>query len=258
MQELTPAKKQPPAELDAIDLGFQKTAKERAVAMADEELLKAGQILSQKALQERYENELMQEFATFRAHLKNGASKIIESLQELSVENPDLLADDVTTAFEHISGLAEIIEKDEAAFSSQDTSLQELAHVSNQTMDKLYQAARSLYQKAYYEDARDAFLFLTNITPQNHAFWLGLANCLYCLKRYEEALQAYACASSANPGDPASYFYTSRCYKELGEIDNAIEALDFAFEAVEANDEFTDWKPSLTQEKIRLAAMHHH
>lgn len=261
MQDPIPLKKDPPRELDAIDLGFQKSAAQIASTMADEELLKPGQMLPHNVLQERYQKELEEEFTLFRKRLKNGASKIVDTIQELSTKEPNILSQDVVDAFYSISELSDVIDKDEAAFAEQTAqgiTLQELAHISDDTIDKLYQAAKNLYEKTLYEDAGDAFLFLTNINPKKYAFWLGLANCLYCLERYQEALGPYANAGDTNPGDPNSYLLSSRCYAELGEFDNGIRALELALQAIEGNEEFRDWKISLQEEKARLVSRKQH
>ncbi len=258
MLNYMPLHKEPQKERDLIDQAFLNTAKEKARMMAEEALLKSGQILPLNVLQERFEKELEQEFTTFRKRLQNGSAKILESLQQLSIHHPELLAEDVTDAFTHISGLSEDIEKDEQAFNekiAQGVSLQELAQVSDETIDKLYQAAKNLYELKNYNDASDAFLFLTNINPKKFAFWLGLANALYCLKRYEEAIPAYTNAYTINPSNPNCYLYASYCHSACGEIEKAINTIDLALQTAEETKEFADWKPSLQEEKRRLGAI---
>ncbi len=216
---------------DAVDLGYKKIAAQRAHSMADEELARPGQLLPYNVLQERYQRQLEQEFALFRGRLKNGASKIVEMLQ-----GTNSLSQDVVDAFYTIS------------------EHKNLADIGDETVDKLYQAAKTLYEQTRYEDAHDAFLFLTNVNPNKYALWLGLANCLYCLERYREAIGPYANAGEVNPSDPNSYLLLSRCYSELGEFDNAARALDSALQAVEGNKEFYDWKVALQEEKAQVIA----
>lgn len=255
MAKSFPQRKTLSPRLDAADLEFQKAAKEKARLMAEDGQLLQGKVLSQSLLQERYENELKQEFASFRKQLKNGASKIAEALRALSVQNPLLFADDVVSAFRSLSELS--LDQAFTEKISQAISLQELANVSDETVDKLYQGAKSLYENASYEDAGDAFLFLSNLNPKKYAFWLGLANARYFLKRYEEAVKAYTNAYATNPSDLTCLRLASRSWAMLGETDKALDLLDRALLVSRQQQEFSNWTPILEEERATLLAMRH-
>ncbi|MBS0634447.1 MAG: hypothetical protein JSR37_03175 [Verrucomicrobia bacterium] len=255
MAKSLPQRRDISPKLDAADLEFQKVAKEKARVMAEDGRFMHGKMLSQNLLQERYENELKQEFASFRKQLKNGASKIVETLRALSVKNPLLFADDVMSAFRGLSKLS--LDQAFTEKISQGISLQELANVSDETIDKLYQGAKSLYENASYEDAGDAFLFLSNLNPKKYVFWLGLANARYFLKRYDEAVKAYTNACDTNPSDLTCVRLASRSWAMLGETGKALDVLDRALLVSRQNQEFSNWKPILEEERAMLLAMRH-
>ncbi len=243
------------AHMDALDKSFQEASTGLAVIMAEEEALKPNQIVSKEALQARYQKELQDEFTDYRKRLENGAAKLIGSLTELAKENPELFSQDVLDEIESIIALSEEMETDEGKLGEElanGTSLQELAHISDATIDKLYQGARRLYTLNNFTDAADAFKFLTSLNAKNSAFWLGLGNSEYSSGRYKEALYAFTYASQTNPTDPNCHVMSCRCYEALGEIENALNALDLVLFAIANQPEYADWTPWITSEKKRL------
>lgn len=245
---------------DALAQGFQEAAADLASIIAEDEALVPNQQFSKKALQERYQKQIEEEFAGYRKRLDNGAAKLIQSMIELSKDDPEILSQEVLDGINRIIGLSDIIAKDEEGFANQifsGVSLQELAHVSNATINKLYQGARRLFDQKLFDDAADAFVFLTSLNSKQYLFWFALGNCEYCLKRYKEALDAYAFACEINPNDPTCFMISSRCYAELSEIDNAIKALDAALSIIDKSHEFDSWKGKLENEKKRLEQIKH-
>lgn len=246
---------------EPIDKEVQELAATLAQDIAEEEAYKPNQLLPKQALIERYKQEIEKGIIAHQKRLENGGAKILNTLVELSKDTPEMLSKDVITLIKRIRGLSAFIDKDEARFNklmSRGISLQELILASDETVDKLYQAALHLYDKMLFVDASDAFIFLTTLNPHNPAFWLGLGGAEYCLKHYKEALRAYDWASELAEGGPTSHLICSRCHEALGELDHAINALDQALRAVEQNQEHTDWKQSLQEEKARLKQLLQH
>ncbi len=247
--------------LEALDKEFQEAAFDLAGIIADEEALKPNQLLPKKVLQLRYQKQIEEEFAAYKKRLENGASKLVRSLIELSNDNPDIFSQELVDGINRIAGLSDIIAKDEEGFSEQISSgisLQELAHVSDGVIDKLYLGAKRLFDQKVFDDSADAFLFLTSINAKKHAFWLGLGSSEYGRKHYEEALNAYAFASETNMSDPNCHIMSYRCYEELGQIDNAINSLDSALCVIEGQSEYADWKSVIQSEKQRLNKLLNH
>ncbi len=245
-----------PDSLDDIDKEYQELAAVLAYARATEELIiRPNSLLSKKALFERYQNELQQEFATYRRRQTNGAIKLAQSLSELVQENPELFSEEVFEEISHIADLSDRIASDTQGYAehiAQGKSLQEFAAVSDATIDKLYQAAKRIYEQQLFDDAADAFYFLVGLNAEISAFWLGLANAKLHQKSYKEALAAYDSVTQAPSYDPSVHISMSQCYKALGEYDNSINTLDIGIAFAEQNQEYAHCKSSLEDEKLRL------
>jgi tetratricopeptide (TPR) repeat protein len=154
-----------------------------------------------------------------------------------------------------LSGLSAIIDKDQESFSQKlerGMSLQALANMSDATLSKMYRAAKRLYDMKLFEESAAAFVYLTNLNPEPHALWKGLGNAEYCLKHYEDALNALEAAVEADPADPTCFMIMSRCHLQLGNIQEAINAIDRTLETAGERPEYQHWKAGLEQEKLRL------
>lgn len=241
---------------DAIDREYLEAVKAFAEEKVTEELLiHPNSLLPRQALFERYRNEMQQEFATFRRRQTQGALKLAQSLTELTTVQPELFSEEVFDEIKQISMLADKIAADEAGYLehiAKGGSLQQYADVSDATMDKLYYAAKYLYEKQLYDDAADAFYFLLGLNAEFTTFWLGLANAEFHRQRYKEALLAYDNAIQAESYNPLVHIAISQCYEALGDQDKAINTLEVGLAAAEANQEYANCKPSLEDEKIRL------
>ncbi len=247
---------------EKIDKEFDRLANEFADKKVEEALyLQPSQLLHKEALFQRYKKEMEQEFQSFKAGQANGVSKLALSLQELAKEKPELFSENVIEGITRISQLSDMIAQDEQAYEEQmsrGVTLQEFVGVDDAVIETLYQAGKRLYDKQLFDDAADAFGFLTLLDPDNYAFWLALGNAEYERKHFKEALSAYSTICRAIPDDPACHLSVSRCYMKIGEIDKAITALDLCLSAIEKSNEYVAWKEDLVQEKRKLQQMLRH
>lgn len=245
-----------PESTDDIDKEYLEAAAVSIEAKVTEELfIHPNSLLPRKALFECYLNEMQQEFATFRRRQNNGALKLAQSLTELIEQQPELFTQEVFDEIEQIAALSDKIASDEMGYSehiAKGGSLQEFAGVSDAAIDKLYQAAKQLYEQKRYDDASDAFYFLVGLNPEFTAFWLGLANAEFHCKRYKEALAAYSNATQAGSYNPIVHLSISQCYQALQDKDSAINTLDVGLTIAQSNVEYTNCTPSLEDEKLRL------
>lgn len=252
----------PGAQADTLDSEFHKIAHDAAIKrVEDERILHPNQLLPEKALLKRYEEEMLQQFSTNHRRQENGASQLTLSLQELQLENPELFTQEVTEGINRLASLPSQIAKDEKGFTecmNRGGTLQEFAGLSDLVMNVMYKAAKRLYEQKLFDDAADAFLFLTGLNPRVFAFWLGLGNAEYYSKQLEGALIAYKRLVEIDPLTPSNYLTVSRCYEEIGDPNSAINILDQALSTLEQTEAFTSYKPSLEQEKQRLKQLLHH
>lgn len=112
---------------------------------------------------------------------------------------------------------------------------QEIIGYSEQTMHKFYSAACRLFEKQKYEEASDAFVFLTTMNPLVHYYWLGLGMSEHMLGEYSEALLAYNMAIVIDKTNPISHYHAASCHKALYDVKNAIISLNHAIDMAKDN-----------------------
>ena len=113
---------------------------------------------------------------------------------------------------------------------SEGESLQKLLGFSDETMEKFYGAARRIFLQRRWEDAINAFTFLTTINPLRHVYWLGLAMSQQESKQYEDAVINYGMAILTQPENPVPHFYMAKCYFALEDQSSAEACLNLASE----------------------------
>lgn len=119
---------------------------------------------------------------------------------------------------------------------------QQLVEFSDELMAKMYHVAYLLFEKKRYQDAADAFLFLSTLNSQNHDYWLGLGMATQMCHLYEEAIDAYELAALCDIASPVPYFYLAKCLFAIHDRKNALEALELAIETAGDQEEFAELK----------------
>lgn len=190
--------------------------------LAEEELFRPNQLLSKEVIFKKFYIEMAANIQGLKERLKKGALVILRTMSQ----SEESQVEEYVT---HFLSLIDLIVTHRDQFIeelSQDKNIQEIAHI--ESLEKLYQAAKSLYDNSRFQESADAFNFLTILNPQNVAFWLGLANSEYQRKNYKEALVAYALVCQLDPDDYVCHIFSCRCYEALGDIKNAINSLELA------------------------------
>ena len=121
-------------------------------------------------------------------------------------------------------------------------TFQEILGFSLATMDKFYGAAHNLYTRQQYEEAADAFVFLTTLNPRVHTYWVGLGMSEQLNEEYDAALMAYSMAILINVENPLPHYHSAACYFALQEKDNAILSLEMALQHAETKEEYAHIK----------------
>lgn len=230
-----------------------------ALALADltvEENAHKAHLIPLTAKKAELETKLMKELGQFQKKLEDGALELMTSLAQLGSHDSSYLSTDVVSDLSRIVAFSYTLKDSSVAYFEQlgnGKSLQELCTVSDETMQKLYLAAKQIYDQKHYKEAVNAFAFLTFLNPTCHTFWLGLGNAQYQSHQYENALFAFANACQEDPSDPFCHLMSCRCYEAIKEIDNAINALDLALYCISERKELGHLKPTIEKEKNRLS-----
>ncbi len=124
---------------------------------------------------------------------------------------------------------------------------QELIGFTSDEMNKFYQFAVKLYQEKKIDDASDVFYCLTVLNPYMHNAWICLGITEQMKQNFECALYAYSMAMVTHSKNPYPYLLSVECYLQLNLKEEALSALDIAFELLNKNDH-----PELRQKALAL------
>lgn len=134
-------------------------------------------------------------------------------------------------------------------------TFQEILGYDDDTMEKFYGAAHSLFQQGRYQDSADAFVFLTTLNPYVHNFWLGLGMSEQRNEEYESALVAYGMATMTDMDNPLPHFHSGICYYLMGEFDTAVGVLDLAIELCAEREEHAGLKGDAASAKEKVGKL---
>lgn len=125
---------------------------------------------------------------------------------------------------------------------SEGKTAQEMMGFSDVTMAKFYHAASQIFEQQRYDDAANAFLFLSTLNPQHPEYWLGLGMATQMRHDYEAAIDAYELAAICDISNPVPYFYLAKCLFAIHDRQSALQALDLAIETAGESDEYQEIK----------------
>jgi len=131
-------------------------------------------------------------------------------------------------------------------------SFQDILGYSNETMEKFYGAAHRLFTKEQYQEAADAFVFLTTLNPYVHNYWLGLGMCEQLNTDHEAALVAYGMAVITDDDNPLPHYHSACCLEAVGDLPNAIASLDLTIDTCGHNEKHQNLKEHALRLKTRL------
>lgn len=131
-------------------------------------------------------------------------------------------------------------------------SLQEILGFDDGRMELFYKKASALYSENKFQEAREAFTFLTTLNPFVANFWVGLGMAEQRLEEFNGALLAFAMAMMADSLSPLPHYHTALCYRSLGQHDNALGSIDLALMRAEGMDEWVVLKQKAVALKARV------
>lgn len=115
--------------------------------------------------------------------------------------------------------------------------LQELFGFSNNTVAEFYDAAKSILEQGRFEDAVNAFVFLTTLNPYISDFWVGLGVAHQSNRDHDSALFAYNVAFNVDGKEIFPYVLAAQCCMEIKDFNKAIECIDKASKYAEERPE---------------------
>jgi hypothetical protein len=113
---------------------------------------------------------------------------------------------------------------------TQKTSLQELANIPWDFMDRAYSVGIKCLQEKKYADGECVFMFLRFLCPSMFEYWVGEATCQQQLGRWEDAMNTYFVSLVFKPKNSLVFFQIANCCYRLNLKDNFKNALDLCIE----------------------------
>lgn len=242
--------------VEQLEGTFQDIAFNLAEVLAAQEMLHPNQLMPKKAFIERFQLQIAEELAQAQERLKKGPKVLLQALVDKSEDNN--IDSDLIQELYKLTALANMIANERERFInelSMGKTIQAIAGMSDSSLEKLYQAAKYVFDQKRFSEAADAFGFLTMLNASKFAFWLGLGNSEFNLKNYKQALFAYAFVCRVNPEDYFCHIFSCRCYEALGDIENAINALELALYVVGDTPEKKELKSVLELQIKRLRGL---
>jgi type III secretion system low calcium response chaperone LcrH/SycD len=123
---------------------------------------------------------------------------------------------------------------------SEGKNIQEILEFSEETMNKFYGAALSIFEKKEYQKAVQAFSFLAGVNPYHYDYWLGLGASIQHCHDYEAAIDAYEMAAICQIDNPVPYFHLAKCLFAMHDRNSALQAIDLAIEYSENQDQYDE------------------
>lgn len=100
-------------------------------------------------------------------------------------------------------------------------SLQKIFGISDETLNNLYGIACNLYEEKRFEEAKNAFYFLTCLTPNIQQIWMGLGQ-TYCeLQQYDEAIKNLLHAITLDRTNIDAYLSCLHALYSIHDVDKA-------------------------------------
>lgn len=208
-----------------------------------------------KVYKERVQHEIKHSIDSFEKTMHTGVIQLFRALTEVTTLHPNLITKEVRQDLVKLASFPKVAEEAIEKLkkgAEEDKSYQEILGMSKATVEAFYQAAKYLYEQQHYQEASAAFQVLTFINAKEPLFWIALGNSEYFCHHYEPALIAYALAGHIDLFNPTCHLYSCKCYEELGQIDNAINALDLALIAIAGDATQSVLVQKIDEEKNRL------
>ena len=133
-------------------------------------------------------------------------------------------------------------------------TFQDIIGYSADTMQLFYDAAYNWFQEGNYEQAADAFVFLTTLNPFVHNYWLGLGMSEHRSSNFEGALTSYGMAILIDEKSAVSHYHLATCHYEIGENEQSLKALELAIKYSDV-EEYASIKERALKAKKRIENM---
>lgn len=236
-----------------LEGGLQPLVTMLAEQLTAEESLTNQHLTPHQNIQQHFEGKIAHELTDILERLQAGLFALITKLAEDAL--PKGVCDDCSKVLQRAQANLEDPKRFLKAVLYP-KSVQDVVGVTEETLEILYGAACKLLDDEKYDQAADAFYFLTVLDSRRFAFWYSLGLSQLGQQHYKEALFAFKQASHLDPQDHLTYVYMYGCHEALDERDNALSCLNSALMRINARPECKELQNMLEDAKRFLLRRH--
>jgi len=205
------------------------------VELAYEENPQETALISPEARKTAMEQDLSKQFEHIKKQCAEGATHLFQSLKELSIRDPSINIEECAKAFEQVMAKNDSIDKLHTCGIEviDGKTLRTTWDISHHVIQMLYTAGKSLLDAKKYNEAEQAFTFLSLLDSEQYEFWACLGHSRFFLNNFEQAINAYSMAERCDPNSYWPYIWVADCYELQKDWANTCQFLEFALAGAE-------------------------
>jgi tetratricopeptide (TPR) repeat protein len=204
-------------------------------------------------LKKQIQLETQAKITEFFENFTIGVRELVYALIEVEKSDPSIKADVILSQLEKLGEVLSAMAENPVETKSP----REVCGFTEETMKVLDRAVATIYESKEYEKASAVYTFLSYLDPGESTYWVGYGNSEFFLAHYSNALKGYETAVANAPDYVPYQFYLAHCYKELKQIDKAIDIVDQSLENIKKNSSPKEWKETAEQLKAHLKSIAH-
>ncbi len=189
--------------------------------------------------------EMSRNLNTSISHIENGLKKY-----ELTTDQTNAamarIKEQANYVKEHFDEMLKKLDEEHVTFS-------DLVQVDEDSLDRMYKVAKSLYDESMYKDAVLAFNLLVLLEPDQPVFWNGLGHAAFLSENYDNALEAFTVESSLEVDNPICDLMIAKCHEQLKEYHRALDVLDLLIHKLGKDPQFDSVKEQVKEIKEEIS-----
>lgn len=215
---------------ELLNESIAKQAKEQAEALANT----SGGLVSVDFQTKKIEHELSQYVQYAKRRCLEGFDCCIEAVYTNSHDDLQEFDENIKEAFSRFDDTVYVL--DMATKAAQGACWKDLLGLTDKTMSRLYEGAKSLFDRGSIPEAEAAFYFLTTVDVSQYAFWLGLGHAAFRLGNFNQSINAYETAVLCEAHSVWPHIYIANCFESMNNYDESLNALELALQECRAKD----------------------
>lgn len=104
-------------------------------------------------------------------------------------------------------------------------SWREAMKIADETLERLYLGAKSIFEEGFFEQAELSFTFLAWFDSKKYESWLALGHTLYHTSSYERAIHSYRAAMFCAPEESWPHVFMASCFAAVDDNEEAVRSI---------------------------------